>query len=181
MTIAKALVKIRQVGTVKAVSGKLRIQIPASLEAVLEQAIEVLRERKVEAIALLAADQPLPEPEPTAQELAWASAIFARTGVRLISLDGQLHIGVWSDLDSPAVRAAIAIFHPEGVPVIYLDGPLTPMKYRLRRVSGEPVAALIREEMERSSKPWKVRNRANWHLVPWPLADAKPHTIDPQT
>jgi hypothetical protein len=182
MTVAEALTKIRQTGTVKAVSGKLRIHIPASLEAVLHHAIEVLREGKAEALALLTADQPLPAAEPTAEELAWASAIFAQTGVRLVNLDGRLHIGIWSDLDNPAIRAAIAIYHPEDVPVIYLDGPLTPLRFKSRHVPGDPVPTYVRKEMERSPEPWKVRNRSRWRFVPWPLpAEEKAHTIDPET
>jgi hypothetical protein len=181
MTVAEALAKIRQTGTVKAVSGKLRIHIPASLEKVLERAIETVRQGKAEALALLAADQPLPAAEPTAEELAWASAVFAQTGVRLVNLDGRLHIGIWSDLDNPAIRAAIATFHPEGVSVIYLDGPVTPVRYKLRRVPGEPVPTPVRLEMERSQEPWKVRSKSNCQFVPWPLAETKPYTVDPET
>jgi hypothetical protein len=181
MTVAEAISKIRQIGTVESVSGKLRIRIPASLEAVLQRTIEALREGKAEAIALLTAKQPLLNARPDPEELSWATTVFAQNGVRLIELNGQLHIGVWSDLDCPVLRAAIAVFHSEGVPVIYLDSELIPLRYKLRHIEGEPVPTHVREVMERSPEPWKVRNRSKWRFVPWPQTEAKAYTADPRT
>lgn len=53
MTVAEALAAIRRVGTVAAAGDKVRLRIPARLEAELRPAIEVLRQRKADAIALL--------------------------------------------------------------------------------------------------------------------------------
>ena len=95
-----------------------------------------------------------------AAELARASAILNRAGVRIMQLDGDTTIGVWSDLDGPKVRAALGIYGSERLPVRYLDGAAVPMRYKLRRVEGEPVPRNVRSEMERNPRePWKVRDR----------------------
>jgi hypothetical protein len=123
-----------------------------------------------------------PEAETSTEELSYASAILGQAGVRLMRLEGGDAVGVWSDLDSPAIRAAIATFHPEGVPVIYLDGPLTPLRFKSSHVPDNPPPTYVREEMERSPESWKVRNRSKWRFVPWPLpAEEKAHAIDPET
>jgi hypothetical protein len=66
------------------------------------------------------------------------------------------------------------------LPVRYLDGPGVP--YKLRRVSGDPVPDHVREAMERSREPWKVRNRSACRFILWPPpAEEKTHTTDPRT
>lgn len=99
-------------------------------------------------------------PEPDPAELARASAVLHRTGVRVMQLEGVTTIGVWSDLDGPDVRAALRAFGSNRLPVRYLDGVGVPMRYKLRRVKGEPVPMNMLSEMERQpSDPWNVRDR----------------------
>lgn len=98
--------------------------------------------------------------EPDPAELVRASAVLNRGCVRLMQLDGVSSIGIWSDLDGPEVRKALRVFGSDGLPVRYLDGAAVPMRYKLRRVEGEPVPQSVLLEMERSLRePWKVRNR----------------------
>ena len=47
------------------------------------------------------------EAGPDTAELARASAVLNRAGVRIMALEGGATIGVWSDLDGPEVRAAL--------------------------------------------------------------------------
>ena len=49
-------------------------------------------------------------------ELARASALLNRAGVRIMALEVGATIGVWSDLDGPEVRAALRIFGSDTVP-----------------------------------------------------------------
>jgi hypothetical protein len=93
-------------------------------------------------------------------ELARASAVLNRAGVRLMNLNSVPAIGVWSDLDGPEIRATLRAFGSDAVPFRYLDGPGVPMRYKVRRVDGEPVRLNVLAEMERQpAEPWKVRDR----------------------
>jgi hypothetical protein len=115
--------------------------------------------------------------EPDPAELSRASGVLDQAGIRLMRLESGDAVGVWSDLDLPAIRTALRVLGSGELPVLYLDGPNVPLRYKLRRVPGEPVPPQhIREEMERSVEPWKVRNRTNWRCIPWPLAETKPCT-----
>lgn len=98
--------------------------------------------------------------EPDPAELAHASAVLNRTGVRLMQLDGVTTIGIWSGLDGPELRKALRTFGSDRLPIHYLDGADVPMRYKLRRVEGEPNPQNVLLEMERSPRePWKVRDR----------------------
>lgn len=93
-------------------------------------------------------------------ELARASALLNRAGVRIMALEVGATIGVWSDLDGPEVRAALCTLRLDGQPIRYLDGAGVPMRYKLRRVEGEPVPTNVLAEMEQHpAEPWKVRDR----------------------
>lgn len=93
-------------------------------------------------------------------ELAHASAVLNRTGVRLMQLDGVTTIGIWSDLDGPELRKALRTFGSDRLPIRYLDGVDVPMRYKLRRAAGEPVPMNVLAEMEtHPEQPWKVRDR----------------------
>jgi hypothetical protein len=97
---------------------------------------------------------------PDPAELARASALLNRTGVRIMALDGSAAIGAWSDLDGPEVRAALRTFGLDRLPLRYLDGFPVPTRYKARRVEGEPVPMSVLTEMERHTvEPWKVRDR----------------------
>jgi hypothetical protein len=104
---------------------------------------------------------------PDAGELARASAVLHRAGVRIMQLDGITTIGIWSDLDGPEVRRALGTFGSQQLPIRYLDGAGIPIRYKLRRVDGEPVPMNVVTEMERNlDKPWKVRDRM-LHAMGW--------------
>ena len=92
--------------------------------------------------------------------MARVAAILNRVGVRIMALEGGAAIGVWSDLNNPEVRAALRTFGSDAPPVRYLDGAGVPMRYKVRRVDGEPVPMNVLAEMERHpAEPWKVRDR----------------------
>ena len=111
-------------------------------------------------VGATSAESPQIEAEPNPAELAGASAVLNRAGVRIMALKGSAAIGVWSDLDGPEVRAALRTFGSDGPPVCYLDGAGIPMRYKLRRVEGEPVPMNVVAEMEQHpAEPWKVRDR----------------------
>jgi hypothetical protein len=100
------------------------------------------------------------EAGPDPAELARASAVLDRAGVRIMALEDGATIGVWSDLDGPEVRRALRTFGSDGMPLRYLDGAGIPMRYKVRRGDGEPVPMNVLAEMERHpAEPWKVRDR----------------------
>lgn len=115
MTVTDAMEALRRVGSLGSDGRTLRLRFPENVRAALQPAIETLRASKAEAIALLA------EPDPA--ELARASAVLNRAGVRIMQLAGAATIGVWRDLDGPEVRAALRTLGSDGLPVRYLDGP----------------------------------------------------------
>ena len=109
------------------------------------------------------------DPDPAL--LACAAAVLSRAGVRLMRVDDEEVVGIWSDLDGPEVRDALRTFGSDSLPVRYLDGDRIPMRFKLRRVDGEPVTPEIRAAMERAhEKPWTVRNRMlkeiGWNVKP---------------
>lgn len=152
MTVAEALSAIRRVGTVENQAGSLRLRFPKTATSELQPAIDTLQVGKAEALALLS------DPDPA--ELARASAVLGRAGVRIMALAGGATIGVWSDLDGPEVREALRTFGSGGMPVRYLDGAGVPMRYKARRVDGEPIPMNVLAAMEQHpAEPWKVRDR----------------------
>ena len=78
-----------------------------------------------------------------------------------MEIDGRFTIGIWSDLDSPTLRAAIRVFHPDEMPPVrYLDGAGIPDRFKLRSVPGDPVPPAVLREMEANPEaPWEVRDR----------------------
>jgi hypothetical protein len=78
------------------------------------------------------AESPEIEAGPDPAELARASGVLNRAGVRIMALEGGATIGVWSDLDGPEVRAALRTFGSDRLPVRYLDGAGVPMRYKAR-------------------------------------------------
>jgi len=97
---------------------------------------------------------------PDDSNLVRARFVLNGAGVRKIVLDGALVIGVWSDLDSPDIRAALRVLGADRLPVHYLDANGIPVLYRLRQVEGEPVPMRVLAEMERHpAEPWTARDR----------------------
>jgi hypothetical protein len=152
VTVAEAIAEVQRVGAVEVSGGNLRLRFPERMRAELQPAIGTLRAEKAEALARLAQTDPV--------EPARASDVLNRASVRIMALEGGATIGVWSDLDGPEVRAALRTFGLDRLPVRYLDGAGVPMRYKMRRVIGEPVPKNVLAEMERHpAEPWKVRDR----------------------
>src|SRR5262249_22599317 len=87
---------------------------------------------------------------------AHASVVLNRAGGRIMRLGAGLTIGVWSDLDGPEVRAALRTFGSDRLPLRYLDGAGVPMRYKVRRVEGEPVTMNVLAAMEQHpAEPWR--------------------------
>lgn len=106
------------------------------------------------------AESPEMEAGPDPAVVDRASVLMNRAGVRLMQIDGAATIGVWSDLDGPAIRAALHSLEMEGLTVRYLDSEGIPLGFKVRRVAGEPVPLNVLAEMERNpADPWTVRDR----------------------
>jgi hypothetical protein len=143
------------------------------MRAELQTAVDTLKTQQTEAIEQLA--------QLHAEELALAGVVLMNVGMRLMELEGGTTSGLWSDLDSAEVRAALRVFGSHLLPVRYLDGPGVALRYKERRVEGEPVPMNVLAEMERAQAkvaqagddgipaktPWSVRDRLlremNWH------------------
>lgn len=89
-------------------------------------------------------------------EISHAAALLNRAGTRIVVTTEAELIGIWSDLDSAEVRAAIAMVGRGHLPVCYLDSPACPDHYKVRHVPGEPVPLSVLKAMEQASEPWKV-------------------------
>jgi hypothetical protein len=88
-----------------------------------------------------------------------ARATLNGAGVRSFLVNGVRHIGLWSDLDSAEIRAALRSLGHELLPVVYLDGAGVPDRYKLRQVAGEPVPMIVLAAMEaHRAAPWEVRD-----------------------
>jgi hypothetical protein len=81
-----------------------------------------------------------PEPE----ELERSTTVLNGAGVRIMRLDGQFVIGVWSDLDGPQIHAALRTLDMDRLPVRYLDRDGIPTRYKLRRMEVNPNAEINR-------------------------------------
>jgi hypothetical protein len=111
-------------------------------------------------VGATSAESPKIEAGPDPAELVRASGVLNRAGVRIMALEGGATIGVWSDLNGPEVRAALRTFGSDRLPVRYLDCAGVPMRYKARRVEGEPVPMNVLAAMEQHpEEPWKVRDR----------------------
>ncbi len=82
------------------------------------------------------------EARPDPADLESATALLNRNGVRIMALEGGATIGVWSDLDGPAVRGALSTLAMDRLPVRYLDGAGVPARYKVRRVSRDAMTGL---------------------------------------
>ena len=98
------------------------------------------------------------EAEPDPADLARASDVVNGAGVRIMQLEDVAAIGLWSDVDGPELRAALRTLKVDNLPVRYLDGMGIPMRFKVRRIVGEPVPMNVLNEMERQpAEPWRVR------------------------
>jgi hypothetical protein len=82
------------------------------------------------------AECPEIEAGPDPAELARASTVLNGAGVRIMAFDDGLAIGVWADLDGPAIREALSTMRLEGVQVRHLDEPDIPARYKSGRMGG---------------------------------------------
>jgi hypothetical protein len=72
----------------------------------------------------------VPCPEPPERPFS----ILDRAGCRLTRVDGALTVDVWSDLDSPEIRAVLRRVGSDQLPLRCLGGTAIPMTYKIRRV-----------------------------------------------
>lgn len=88
-----------------------------------------------------------------------AVGVLNSSGVRRLELKEGAAIGIWSDLDGPEIRAALATLGIEHMAIRYLDGRGVPMRYKLRKVAGEAVPLSVLNAMEEAqSEPWRIRD-----------------------
>jgi hypothetical protein len=59
-------------------------------------------------------------------------ALLNRLGVRLIRSNGRLLVGVWSDLDSPALRQSLKRLRLDRCPVVHLETANVPLRFKVR-------------------------------------------------
>ena len=105
---------------------------------------------------------PAHQPEsPDPERVRCAHEMLAHYEVRRISIDGQAVVGIWSDQDSPAIRAALKIVGWDDFPVRYLDGDGIPDGCKGTRLSSDPVPLDVLHAMEAvvDQAPWEVRDR----------------------
>jgi hypothetical protein len=185
VTVTEAIDRVREAGSIGVENGNLRTQFPESKRASLRPALDCIRAHRDEALRLLtessaATAHSSEVAEPTEDELGRASRLLSESGVRLTELDGVFTIGIWSDLDSPTLRAAIRMFHPEGMPrIAYLDGPSVPTQFKLRIVPGDPVPTFVLAAMEKNpEEPWRIRVRMLSGLRTIPYAAWKAEQIN---
>jgi len=81
------------------------------------------------------AESPEIEAGPDRAQLGRASAILNRAGVRIMALESGATIGVWSDLDSPEIRAALRALGMGALPVRHLDDEGIPARYKARELT----------------------------------------------
>jgi hypothetical protein len=83
-----------------------------------------------------------------------------RNGVRIMALESGNTVGIWSDRDSPEIRLALRVLHLDEMPIRYLDGSAVPLRYKSRRIAGEPLPLNVVAEMERciDGEPWERRD-----------------------
>ena len=86
-------------------------------------------------------------PPGESQKIEAALAVLSRAGVRILRIDGESAIGVWSDRDGGEIRAALQVLQVT-LPVRFLDGPGIPSPYRTRRAAGEAVSPAKLTAME---------------------------------
>ena len=74
-------------------------------------------------------------------EIEKAMWLLNLTGCRIIRRTDGLAVGIWEDLDCQELRSAIRALGMSGLPVIYLESPGVPMRYKVRscpdRIAGE--------------------------------------------
>jgi hypothetical protein len=85
-------------------------------------------------------------------------------GIRLIEIEGVMHAGVWSWLDGPELRTALAALGSAEAPILYLDGPGVEDRYK--EYKGDPALereppplAVIEAMYQHPDEPWKVREQ----------------------
>jgi hypothetical protein len=124
--------------------------------------------------------------EAATEELARALSWLKSAGVRLMNINGQMTVGIWSDLDSAELRRALQLSGSGDLPVRYLDAPGVPDRFKLRSMPGDPVVEEVRIEMERHPEaPWEIRDRMlermAWHRNPklWRLSEPAPYNVSP--
>jgi hypothetical protein len=83
------------------------------------------------------------------------------TGCRIIRRTDGLAVGIWEDLDCQELRSAICALGLSRRPVIYLEIPGVPMRYKVRscpdRARGESFSAWLRRVERKALRPESTR------------------------
>jgi hypothetical protein len=169
MSAIALLAKLQGEGVTIQKHGK-RLSVEGASDILTPDVMEALRRNKAELLGLLEDPARIPvqvadaimatgPAAATGSQVAVAKAVLSRTGVRIMALDDGQTVGIWSDLDSPDVRAAVETLGMEAWPVKYLDEPEIPARYKLRQIAGKPVPASVLLQMIRAtSEPWARRD-----------------------
>lgn len=88
-----------------------------------------------------------------------AQALLNREGVRIIPVGCGYAAGIWADRDGPSIREALRRVGAGTWQVLYLESAAVPLRYKSRRVSGEPVLPAVLAGMQSTvDRPWEVRD-----------------------
>ena len=89
------------------------------------------------------------------EAIAGAMGPTPRRGVRIMRFGADLQIGIWQDLDGPERRDAIRAVGMGDQPVVHLEGPNVPTRYKVRncldRKTNESFASWIRRARDSST------------------------------
>ena len=118
-------------------------------------------------------------PESSVPDVQRARAVLDRFEVRVFEINGESVVGVWSDCDSAAIRAAICAVGWGGLPIKYRDGSAIPDRHKGSSLPEEPIPLEILHSMEKAidHEPWRVRDQM---LLEWNRRQARPRvTFEP--
>src|SRR5260370_35975242 len=77
--------------------------------------------------------------------------------------NGASTIGVWSDMEGHEIRTTLQILQLDHLPVRFLDGDGIPVRYKLRRVEGEPVHSnVVGDNRRDAGQRLRVRDGQRW-------------------
>jgi hypothetical protein len=138
MTVAEAFDQLRAVTPIRVEDGRVRYTITGEEKERLSDVLAVLRGNRETVYEIASQNSHLYGAATDSQVALEARRILNRTGVRIMEIDGEMVVGIWSDLDGPDTRRALEVLRKQDWPVRYLDGPEIPDRYKLRTVTGEP-------------------------------------------
>jgi hypothetical protein len=171
MTVETAIEQLHAAAAIRIVDGRVRYSLREADKESLSCALEVLRRdpgttMKAACELLSRNDGHTETASLSAGGVDYESSVVVnarravnRSGCRQMDIDGVCTIGVWSDLDSAEIRRALAVLGKESFPMLYLDAPGVPDRYKVRAVPGEPVPSNVLAAMRgKPTAPWSVRD-----------------------